>query len=80
MSVINYSIIIPAYNEAKHNAQCLHWVAESMSEVNMLGEVIVVDNNSTDDTAIIALNLGATVVFEPINQIARARNKGADCA
>lgn len=41
------------------------------------GQLIVVDNNSTDDTAQIARQFGATVVFEPVNQIARARNRGA---
>lgn len=37
----------------------------------------MVDNNSTDDTASIAKGLGARVVFESYNQIARARNTGA---
>ncbi|WON73628.1 glycosyltransferase [Nitrosospira sp. Is2] len=40
-------------------------------------EIIVVDNNSTDDTAHLARAAGARVVFEPINQIGRARNAGA---
>lgn len=41
------------------------------------GECIVVDNHSTDDTTAIATAAGADlVVFEPINQIARARNVG----
>lgn len=44
------------------------------------GELIVVDNNSTDETAQLARAAGATVVFEPINQIARARNRGASIA
>src|ERR1035437_9156259 len=43
-------------------------------------ELIVCDNNSTDHTAEIARAGGATVVFEPINQIARARNRGAAAA
>lgn len=43
-------------------------------------ELIVCDNNSTDGTADIACKAGATVVFEPINQIARARNRGAAAA
>src|SRR5688572_1912804 len=43
-------------------------------------ELIVCDNNSTDRTAEIARAAGATVVFEPINQIARARNRGAAAA
>lgn len=40
-------------------------------------ELIVCDNNSTDRTAAIARAAGAQVVFEPVNQIARARNTGA---
>ncbi|MEK6246435.1 MAG: glycosyltransferase family A protein, partial [Pseudomonadota bacterium] len=40
-------------------------------------ELIVCDNNSTDDTAGIARAAGARVVFEPHNQISRARNRGA---
>jgi glycosyltransferase involved in cell wall biosynthesis len=43
-------------------------------------ELIVCDNNSSDRTAEIARAAGATVVFEPVNQIARARNTGARVA
>lgn len=43
-------------------------------------EVIVVDNNSSDRTAELAIGAGAQVVFEPVNQIARARNAGAAAA
>lgn len=40
-------------------------------------ELIVVDNNSSDETSTVAAAGGALVVFEPVNQIARARNTGA---
>ncbi|HUN68136.1 MAG TPA: glycosyltransferase, partial [Burkholderiales bacterium] len=43
-------------------------------------ELIVCDNNSTDATAEIARAAGAQVVFEPHNQISRARNRGAAAA
>ena len=43
-------------------------------------ELIVCDNNSTDRTAQLAREAGAQVVFEPLNQIARARNCGAAAA
>ena len=43
-------------------------------------EVIVVDNDSSDDTAKVAAAHGATVVREPIANRSRARNKGADAA
>ncbi len=39
--------------------------------------MVVVDNNSTDDTAAIARTAGAAVVHEPVQGIARARNAGA---
>src|ERR1700722_14568089 len=42
--------------------------------------LIVCDNNSNDRTAESARAAGAIVVFEPINQIARARNSGAAAA
>ncbi|HRR06765.1 MAG TPA: glycosyltransferase, partial [Victivallales bacterium] len=48
----------------------------SLSE-RFSGEVIVVDNNSTDNTAEIAREFGVNVVFEKVNCIARARNAGA---
>lgn len=43
-------------------------------------ELIVCDNNSTDRTAEFARDAGASVVFERVNQIARARNAGAKAA
>jgi glycosyltransferase involved in cell wall biosynthesis len=43
-------------------------------------ELVVCDNNSTDRTAEIAREAGARVVFEPFNQIGRARNTGAGVA
>src|SRR6185369_2142425 len=50
---------------------------EVFRERNWNSELIVCDNNSKDKTADLAREAGATVVFEPINQIARARNRGA---
>jgi glycosyltransferase involved in cell wall biosynthesis len=47
-----------------------------MKGLDELGEVIVVDNNSSDNTATLAKEKGARVVFEPINNIAKSRNKG----
>jgi len=73
-----YSIVIPAYNEANELLVTLKVIREAMAMVTLAGECIVVDNNSTDDTSEIALAYGADrVVYEPFNQIARARNAGA---
>lgn len=50
--------IIPAYNEEKTVAEVINVV----KQVSLVNEVIVVSDGSTDDTASIALNEGATVV------------------
>lgn len=80
---MHLSIIIPAFNEERLIMHCLDSVAESLAANQKPGftaEIIVVDNNSTDKTAELATQAGAKVVFEPINQIGRARNSGATVA
>ena len=51
MSALTLTIVIPAYNEAANLSSCLDTIA---SQSIMPGQVIVVDNNSTDQTAEIA--------------------------
>jgi glycosyltransferase involved in cell wall biosynthesis len=77
------SIILPAFNEARLLPTTLAAVQEARRALDSEGwasEVIVCDNNSTDDTGRIAREHGARVVFEPVNMIARARNAGASVA
>lgn len=71
------SVVIPAYNEAQFIAVTLKSVLTVAKKYPGPVEIIVVDNNSTDDTAEIAASMGVMVVFEAMNQIARARNTGA---
>ncbi len=75
--VIDYSVIIPAFNEEALLANTLEVLQKTMAEIPLNGEIIVTDNNSTDRTPEIAKAAGAKVVFEPVNQISRARNTGA---
>ena len=80
---VKVSIIVPAFNEELLLGKSL---SQIRSAANVFGlrswevELIVCDNNSTDRTAEIAHAAGAMVVFEPLNQIARARNRGAAAA
>lgn len=78
--LVRFSVIIPAWNESDQIVPTLNAIKEAMVNQPYQGEIIVVDNNSTDDTANKAADAGAKVVFEPINQIARARNKGAQAS
>lgn len=77
------SIVIPAFNEERLLAETLRHINQARTAFDALAvesELIVCDNNSTDRTAEIARAAGATVVFEPVNQIGRARNTGAAAA
>ena len=77
------SVVIPAYNEEKLLPATLDAVRAACAGFSDRGwetEVFVCDNNSTDRTAELARAAGARVVFEPVNQIGRARNTGAAAA
>ena len=80
---MNISVIVPAFNEEKLIAGSLASIKGACAAFEPLGwttELIVCDNNSTDRTAELARKAGAAVVFEPVNQISRARNTGAAAA
>jgi glycosyltransferase involved in cell wall biosynthesis len=80
---VRLSVIIPAFNEEKLLPRCLEHVAAALGAVLERGwevETVVCDNNSTDATAEVARRAGVRVVFEPVNQISRARNAGAAAA
>jgi cellulose synthase/poly-beta-1,6-N-acetylglucosamine synthase-like glycosyltransferase len=80
---VKISIVVPAFNEERLLGMTLAQIksaAEAFARRGWDWELIVCDNNSTDRTAEIARGAGATVVFEPVNQIARARNTGAAAA
>lgn len=51
-------VIIPAYNEEKAIANVIRDIP------NCVSEIIVISNNSTDNTIIVAQNAGATVLSE----------------
>uniref|UniRef100_UPI0040497D11 glycosyltransferase family 2 protein n=1 Tax=Flavobacterium sp. TaxID=239 RepID=UPI0040497D11 len=59
VNTTNIKVIIPAYNEQDAIAKVIREIP------NIVSEVIVVDNNSTDETSKIAQEAGATVLFQP---------------
>ncbi|MFN7141209.1 MAG: glycosyltransferase [Limisphaerales bacterium] len=77
------SLVVPAFNEEKLIQESLRAIKAALGAFTSRGwetELIVSNNNSTDRTAELAAAEGAKVVFEPINQISRARNAGAAAA
>lgn len=76
--LLTLSIIIPAYNEQRHIGKCLDAIAAQTIKPN---EVIVVDNNCTDDTVEIAKSYPfVRIVVENKQGIVYARNAGFDAA
>jgi glycosyltransferase involved in cell wall biosynthesis len=71
-----FSIVIPCYNEARYVADAVN----SLRGQTFAGsyEIIVVDNNCTDETADIARELGARVVCEKNRGVCWARQKGTE--
>ncbi|MBG30119.1 MAG: glycosyl transferase family 2 [Opitutae bacterium] len=76
----DYSIVIPAFDEELLLPSTIAALREAMNDISLEGEIIVVDNNSSDATAEVASKAGARVVFEPVNRISTARNAGAKVA
>ncbi|GKT10887.1 glycosyltransferase family 2 protein [Desulforhabdus sp. TSK] len=73
---MNFSIIIPAKNEAANIRRCLESISSVAWPPNDF-EVLVIDNGSSDHTVEIAKSLGATVFIRPNDTIAGLRNFGA---
>ncbi len=64
------TVIIPCLNEEEGIALVLRDMPE------FVDEVIVVDNNSTDSTHLVAASMGAKVVHEPIPGYGRSYKRG----
>lgn len=67
------AVIIPAYNEQDSIAKVIHDIPK-----DIINEVIVVNNNSTDNTSKAAEEAGATVLLETFMGYGAACLKGID--
>lgn len=79
------SVIIPALNKEDYIGKTLQRINQAIvilheQSPDLSLQVIVVDNDSTDQTAQIARSYGAVVVAESIRNISLARNAGARTA
>jgi glycosyltransferase involved in cell wall biosynthesis len=73
-----FSVVVPAYNEGAYLGRTL----ASLQDQDFAGpyEVIVVDNNSDDNTGDVARNFGVQLVVEPETGVCAARQRGAEAA
>jgi glycosyltransferase involved in cell wall biosynthesis len=58
------SVVIPCLNEAETIEQCVHAARRALDEHGIPGEVLVVDNGSSDRSGELAARAGARVVVE----------------
>jgi glycosyltransferase involved in cell wall biosynthesis len=71
------SFVVPAYNEEALIASCLASIRAEISRAGCQAEIIVVNNNSTDGTRLIASSTpGVIVVDEPQRGLVQARRAG----
>lgn len=64
--------ILPAYNE---EPSIVHAV-EDFRNLGLFDEILVVDNNSIDGTAVLAASAGARVITEPLQGFGHALRRG----
>jgi dolichyl-phosphate beta-glucosyltransferase len=65
---MDLSIVIPAYNEAHKISRDIKEAADFFQENNLSGEIIVVDDGSSDDTAATTLRVGAGLPVRVLQQ------------
>lgn len=63
---LDVSIVLPCYNEETSVGLCVTEAFEALAAASLTGEVIVVDNNCTDNSVEVALTAGARIVKEPV--------------
>jgi glycosyltransferase involved in cell wall biosynthesis len=76
--MVDVSLIIPCLNEEKSIASCIRKAQEGFLRSGLSGEVIVVDNGSTDRSVEIAREGGARVLFETRRGYGNALRRGIE--
>jgi glycosyltransferase involved in cell wall biosynthesis len=77
---IDISFIIPAFNEERTLGRALQALSRAIATCRESAEIIVVDDASTDATAVTAAAAGARVLQVNFRHIAATRNAGARAA
>jgi len=72
------SVVIPAWNEENNIFRAISSLASNKTDLKV--EIVVVNNNSTDNTQRVLEELGITNYFQPVQGIAPARSMGLNHA
>lgn len=74
------SIVMPCLNEAETLAVCIHKAIKAFGDSNIIGEVVIADNGSTDGSQEIAVRAGARVVPVSLKGYGNALRGGIEAA
>jgi glycosyltransferase involved in cell wall biosynthesis len=72
------TVVLPCLNEAETVAMCVAEALTALKQSGIDGEVLVVDNGSTDNSAELAARAGARVVHESRRGYGSALRRGAE--
>lgn len=72
------TILMPCLNEAETLAVCIEKAHSFIKQNNIVGEVVIADNGSTDGSIEIAESLGVRVVHVPMRGYGAALQKGIE--
>ncbi len=73
---VELSVVMPCLDEEQTVAVCVEKAHKTMVELGIDGEVVVVDNGSTDRSVEVARECGARVVEEPLRGYGNALRRG----
>jgi glycosyltransferase involved in cell wall biosynthesis len=74
--VVLLSVVMPCLNEEKSVMICIRKALESFKKMGICGEVVIVDNGSTDQSAELAAQAGARVIKHEVQGYGAALRRG----
>ncbi len=80
LSSLELSIVMPCLNEAETLATCIQKAQSYLQQQEIVGEIIIADNGSTDGSREIASSCGARVVPVPARGYGSALRGGISAA
>lgn len=74
------SVVLPCLNEEGSVGECVREALQTLADAGIEGEVVVVDNGSTDRSIEVAESAGARVIVEPVKGYGSALRAGIKAA
>ncbi len=73
---LELSVVMPCLNEERTVGACVEKAVRTMRELGIHGEVVIVDNGSSDRSVEVATAAGARVIYHPIKGYGNALRRG----